>query len=162
MKFKITPKDLTLAVVFAIMGFIFSERSWIQWMNSLNPIEGLFVYYIILYTSLFILSKLTLVVFGFRITNISQTFGLLLITFAFFILVNWVNPYVQYITTGSLSGASNVFYQCEDGATWYFWNTIVGIKDIETARILTYSVTTFILTLIGAGLVSGNIKLLGG
>jgi hypothetical protein len=161
MKFKVTAKDMALAAAFAILGYLLSDKGWIMWMNSLNPIEGMAVYYVILYVSLFILSMLTLVIFGFQIKSPSQTFGLLLVTFAFFIIVGWTSGYIQYVTTGSQSGASVIFYQCEDGAVWYFWNTVIGIKDIEIARILTFSITTFTLALVGSGLINGDIKLTG-
>jgi hypothetical protein len=153
-KFAITSKEFLLAVTLAVMGFLFSSREWILYLNSLNPIQGLVIYYIILYSSLTILSKMGLVVFNIKIQNPVQTFGLLLITFAFFIIVDWESQYVQLITKGNIEQASNVFYQAEDGATWYFWTNVVGVKDVETARWLTFVITPFILTLIGAFLVT--------
>lgn len=152
--FKITSSEIKLAIVFAGLGFIFSSRSWLLWLNSFDPIKGLFIYYIILYISIFILSKFNLIIYKFRIEKPLQVLGLLLITFAFFILVDWESAYVQYITTGSTEGASVIFYQCEDGATWYFWYNVMNVKNIEMARILTYVITPFVLVLIGSYFVS--------
>jgi len=153
-KFAITTKEFLLAVSLAVMGLVFSTREWILYLNSLNPIQGLLIYYIILYSSLIVLSKMGLVVFNIKIKNPIQTFGLLLITFAFFITVDWESPYVQLITKGNIEQASNVFYESEDGAIWFFWTNVVGVKDVETARWLTFVITPFILTLVGAFLVS--------
>ena len=153
-KFAITSKEFLLAVSLAVMGLVFSMREWILYLNSLNPIQGLLIYYIILYSSLIVLSKMGLVVFNIKIKNPIQTFGLLLITFAFFITVDWESPYVQLITKGNIEQASNVFYESEDGAIWFFWTNVVGVKDVETARWLTFVITPFILTLVGAFLVS--------
>ena len=153
-KFAITSKEFLLAVSLAVMGLVFSMREWILYLNSLNPIQGLLIYYIILYSSLIVLSKMGLVVFNIKIKNPIQTFGLLLITFAFFIIVDWESPYVQLITKGNIEQASNVFYESEDGAIWFFWTNVVGVKDVETARWLTFVITPFILVLVGAFLVS--------
>jgi hypothetical protein len=154
MSFKITQKELSLAISIAIMGFVLSSREWILFLNSLDPLQGLLVYYVILYSSLTVLSYLGLVIFNVKIKNPIQTFGLILITFAFFITVDWESPYIQLITKGNVENASTIFYQSEDGATWYFWSNIVGIKNIETLRLLTFVLTPFLLCLIGAYLVT--------
>jgi hypothetical protein len=105
---------------------------------------------------------LDLVVFGFKIKEPLQTFGLLLITFAFFICVDWESPYVQLATRGSIETVGNitpVLFQSEDGATWFLWKQAFPWLDIETLRVLTYVLTPFILTLIGCLLVSEKVKL---
>jgi hypothetical protein len=154
MSFKITQKELSLAISIAIMGFVLSSREWILFLNSLDPVQGLFVYYVILYSSLTVLSYLGLVIFNIKIKNPIQTFGLILITFAFFITVDWESPYIQLITKGNVENASTIFYQSEDGATWYFWSNVVGVKNIETLRLLTFVLTPFLLCLIGSYLVT--------
>lgn len=151
---KITQKEILLSLAFATLGFAFSTREWLLFLNSLNPITGLVVYYTILYSSLILLSKAGLTIYKFRIDKPLQVLGLLLITFSFFILVGWSSNYVQYVTTGSTEGASVVFYQCEDGATFYFWYFIVGIRNIELARFFTFVFTPFTLTLLGSWLVT--------
>jgi len=153
----LTSKEFFLAVALSLLGFVFSMRTWLLWLNTLNPFEGFIVYYIILYVSLFILSKAGLVVFGLKIDDPVQTLGLLLITFSFFLIVGFSSGYVQYVTTGSMAGASSIYYQCEDGMVWWAFSQFVS--DIWVCRILTFVVTPFILTLIGGFLVSGKIKL---
>ena len=141
------------------MGFVASSRGVILFLNSLNPFQGLLVYYLILYSSLYVLSKMDLVIFGFKIDNPLQTLGLLLITFSFFITVNWESAYVQYISTGSFGGTSTVFLQSEDGATFWFWSTMFPSAEVEFLRILTFVVTPFVLTIIGSLFVSKKIEL---
>ena len=82
-----------------------------------------------------------------------------MITFAFFILVDWTSPYIQYITGRKAEDVSPIFYQDEDGATYSFWNTIIKVNDIEQLRILTFVITPFLLALIGGLLVEGRIHL---
>jgi hypothetical protein len=143
------------------MGFLFTTHEMILFLNGLNSIEGLAVYYAILYAILLVLSRMDLVIFGFKIKNITQTIGLTIITFAFFITVNWTSPYIQYVTTGSVQGASNIFYQSEDGTMWYLWSLLLPSVGVEVIRILTYVVSPFLLALLGGLLVSGRIRMGG-
>jgi hypothetical protein len=154
-------KEITLAVALAVMGFLFSTHEMILFLNDLIPLQGLLVYYVIVYLALFILSRMDLVIFGFKIKTVMQTVGLTIITFAFFITVNWTSPYVQYVTTGSVQGASNIFYQSEDGAIWYLWSLLLPTVGVEVVRILTYVVSPFLLALLGGLLVSGRIRMGG-
>jgi len=151
MSIKITEKEFLLVLAITLMGFIFSMRESILWLNTLNPFQGLIVYYAILYTSLYLLSRAGLIIWEFKIEHPLQVLGATLIIFSFFITVNWENPYVQYITRGSFGDVSTVFYQSEDGATWYLWSQVV--QNIELLRILTFIITPFILSLIGVLLV---------
>jgi len=158
---KLTLKEISLAIALAALGFLFTMREMILFLNGLSPIEGLAVYYVIVYLALFILSRMDLVIFGFKIKNVTQTIGLTIITFAFFITVNWTSPYIQYVTTGSVQGASNIFYESEDGAMWYLWSLLLPTVGAEVIRILTYVVSPFLLALLGGLLVSGRIRMGG-
>jgi hypothetical protein len=73
--------------------------------------------------------------------------------------INWENPYVQIVTTGSFEGASPVFYQSEDGVAWWAWSQLLPTANVETLRLLAFVFTPFILCLIGGLLVSEKIKL---
>jgi len=137
------------------MGFAFSTRQWLLFLNQRTPVEGLTIYYIILYGSLLVLSRMGLVVFGLKIDDPIKTFGLLLITFAFFITVNFENPYVQLVTMGNTQGASPVFYGSEDGAVWFLVSQFVS--DIWLCRMLTFVVTPFLLTVLNVYMASKDI-----
>jgi hypothetical protein len=156
MDFKITSKEIFLALVIASMGFLFSSREWILQLNALNPVQGLLVYYAILYISLYFLSKAGLIIYDLKIENAVQVFGLLLITFAFFITVDWESQWVQYVTKQNVEQASTVFYESEDGAIMYLWSQVYPMKpeNMENLRLLTYVLTPFLLTLVGVFLVT--------
>jgi hypothetical protein len=156
---EITREELALVLVITVMGFAFSMRPWILFLDSLNPFTGLIVYYIILYITLYVLSKMGLVIWKIRIKTPLQVLGCLLITMAFFITVDWESPWVQYVTGRAGADVSNVLYQAEDGAFWYLWSFL--ISNFEVLRILTYVITPFILTLIGVILVK-KAEIIGG
>lgn len=157
--YKLTKRELGLAIALAALGFILSSRSWIQWLDQLTPLEGFIVYYIILYACLYVLSRLDLVVFGVRIKDPIQTLGLLMLTFAFFICVDWESPWVDVVTRGGYVNISSVHYQAEDGAAWWFWQQMMPSADFETLRIMTYVVTPLILGVLGGLLTRGKPRL---
>ena len=150
----ITWRELSLAVVLAVFGYIFSVKEYLIFLNNLNPITGLFVYYVILFCVMFIFSKFGFTVMNIKIQNVLQVIGATMIAFAFFIIVNNESAYVQYTTEGTLSGSSNVYLQSEDGATWYFWYNVLSITNIELARLLTFVFTPFVLAIVGGLLVT--------
>jgi len=156
---KITSKEFQLAVAIALMGFLLTSRQWILWLNSLTVVGGFLVYYALLYAALYTLEKMGLVVFGFKIEKLEQTVGLLLISFAFFAIVNWENPYVQYVTMGSFSGASPVFYQTEDGILWQFTAQLIPTASVEAQRLFAFVLMPFLITLAGVTLVTKKIQL---
>lgn len=159
MNLQLKQHEILLAVAFAVFGFLFSTREWLLWLNSLNPLTGLLVYYAVLYLSLYVLSKLGLTIFNVKITTWQQTFGLMLITFAFFVVVDWTSAWVQYVTTGSYAGTSVIFLQDEDGAVFYIWQQLLPTAAAETLRVFTYVITPLVMALIGGLLVDKKIKL---
>lgn len=160
MDFKVSSKEWALAAIFAVAGYLLTMREVIMRLNSLDPIAGVAVFYAILYITLAVLSHFGLVIWKFRIDTPMKTLGLLLITFAFFIIVNWESCYVNTVASGSCSGVSSVYFASEDGAVWYLWTHVAEIADVEIARILTFSVTPFVLAVVGGALVSGGIKVM--
>jgi len=158
-RFQLTGREFALAVVFAVMGLAFTARPFLLWMNGLNPLEGLIIYYIMLYAALYVLGKLGLVIFNIKIDDSQQTLGLLLITFAFFITVDMTSAYVQYVTTGSLTGMSNLFLQDEDGAVFWIWQQLLPWAGMNAWYLLTYAFTPFTLALSGGCLVTERIHL---
>jgi hypothetical protein len=158
MGFSLTGKEVAFAVVLAVLGFLFSTREWLLFADGLNPLAGLLIYYIVLYVFLIVLSKLGLVILGVKIEDFAQTFGLLLMTFAFFIVVDWSSGYVQWVTMGPNSTVSNIFLQCEDGAVYFVWTRVLPFATQEVWRILTYVVTPFFLALAGGVLSSKKLK----
>ena len=158
-KFKLTEREICLAVAFALMGFFLTLKGFVVWLSGLNPLEGLVVYYIILYSAIYVLSKLGLVIFGLRIEKPLQILGLGMITFAFFMIVNWESEYVNLVTVGSSVGVSQAYWGSEDGATFYFVYHILGIKALAVARLITFVLVPFLLALGGGFLLEKKISL---
>jgi len=152
-KFQLTRNEFLIAALFAIAGFIVTTKFVISFMNGLTALGGLLAYYLLWFLLYWVIAKLGFKVFNIQIKTFLQILGMLLITFSFFIIVNWENPYVQLMTKGNIDGASTMFYQSEDGATFMFWNQMLGLSNPLLLRILTFVVTPFIFTLIGALLI---------
>jgi hypothetical protein len=126
-------------------------------MNGLNPIEGTIVYYVIVYAGLYGLAKIGLSLFGFEISTPAQTFGILMLNFAFHVTTNWADPWVQYVTTGSLLGMSNVLVNnSEDGLVWYVVYTLGGITNLFWTRILTFVMIPFLISIVALYLIKGK------
>jgi hypothetical protein len=163
MKLKLTHREIALALAFALMGFVFYTRTFLDAVNQLNAIEGLAVYYVVIWSSLFLLSRFDLVIFGIKISSIRQTIGLLLITFSFFVVVDWSSPYVQWATTGHFGNVSNVFYQDEDGACWQLVTWLIPAASnllIWIDRVIAFSVIPALLAILG-GLLTNKKPRLG-
>lgn len=156
LKHVITAKEFYLAIAFAIIGFLLTTRLFLNTLEGLNLFLGFIVYYSIIFLTIFILSKLDLVIFGLKIENFSQKIGLIFITFSFFILVNLESPYVNIVTHGTAENVSNIYFMSEDGLVWGFWSLM--FNNVTLLRVLTFMVTPFILTLLGGLLVSEKLE----
>lgn len=158
-KSHLSHKEVLLALVLGIVGLMLNSREVLLFVNTLNPLMLLLVYYVVLYVLLWGLGKAGLVVFGTKIKNAKQRIGLLLIASAFFLCINWENPYVQYVTTGSLGGASPIFYGSEDGAAWFIYSMTFPGLPVEAIWFLTFFVTVVALVLVGGYCVSGKLRI---
>ena len=130
-----------------------SEKFFIHFLDRLSPPVGLLIYYVAVFACLFALAKTGFTVGKIKINDWVQVIGMTVIVFSFMIIFCWSNPYIQQMTRGNLDGASTIFYQTEDGAVWWLWYDLIGIHHLFIARILTFVITPFILTLIGTLLV---------
>lgn len=149
--------SIYLPLTLAIMGFLFTIKEFLIWFNQRNPATGLLVYYAILLGAIFTLEYFGLVVAGIKFDSARHTIGTILIIFSFFIVVNWESCYINQVTKGNCDQVSNIYLSSEDGATYYLWSKVT--KDRETARILTYVVTPFVLSFIGMSLITQKVTL---
>jgi len=156
--FEISKRDICLWLALVVMGYLLTGREFLLSLNTLNAYEGFILYYVILYGSIFTLSKLDLVKFKANVSNIRGTTGLLLFMFGLFAIVNWESPYIQYVTTGSFQGASAVFFQTEDGILWNLTTQFLGITNVEVARIVSFMVLAPLISLLGLSLIEGKVK----
>jgi hypothetical protein len=147
---KITIREVALALTLSAMGLTFNAPFFLNFMNVLNPLEGFAIYEGINFASLSVLSHLDLVIFGIKIKSVVQTFGLWLCTFAYFLAVDMTSQWVQYVTTGTLHGASSVFLQSEDGASFFTISTLTPWLSPEIHYVLTFGIFWFIIALLGS------------
>lgn len=160
-KLEITAKEFQLAIAIAVIGFFFSLRSVLLFYDGLSPLVGLILYYVVFYTMLYLLAKEGLTVWHIKIDRPLQVFGAVLVTFAFFAATNMSSPFVQYTTrNGDIAGASNIYYQTEDGVLWSLWSNYIPVNDanLQLLRVLTYIVSPFVIVLIGELFVTKQIS----
>lgn len=143
---------LKTAGAFALLGYLFSSRKFILFLNGLNPFQGLLFYYLQIFVTLQTLQYFGLVIGGIKMTSLWQTIGELMIIFAFFVIVDNESEWVQVVVGDQTKEKQNcppLYLQSEDGATYYVWKTLTGASH-ETLRVLTFVVTP--IALISAGL----------
>lgn len=146
------------AIVFAILGYVFSSRQLIRFLNTLNPFQGLLFYYVQLFVTLEVLQYFGLIIGGVKMQSLTQTLGELMIVFAFFIIVDQESEWVAYVVgeeEGKKKDYPVVYTQAEDGAIYYLWSTYVT-SNPETARLLTFVITPALLVAIGLYLTGGK------
>lgn len=146
------------ATAFALIGVLLSSRKYILFMNGLNPMAGLIVYYAQIFVTLEALQYFGLIVGGVRQNTLWHTLGEMMIIFAFFVIVNLESKWVQIVVgeeTKQEQNCPRVYIQAEDGATFYVWNVLLGFSN-ETSRWLTFVITPTILVLAGMTLTSGK------
>lgn len=146
------------AVAFALIGFLLSTRKYILAINGLTPVQGLLVYYLQVFLTLEILQFTGLVVGGVRQQTMLQTFGEMLIIFAFFVIVDFESKWVQVVVgeeTHQQQNCPKIYIQSEDGAVYYMWNELLGFS-AEASRWLTFVITPAVLVLVGLALTSGR------
>lgn len=152
---------LALPIIFACIGFLVSTKSWLLFLDTLNPAQGLAVYYFIVFITISVLQYFGLVIGGQKMQSFRQTIGEILIIFSFFILFNFESQYVQWVVDKSKNNTSSncttVYDQSEDGATYYLVNS--SINSPEKSRYITFVIIPFILTLIGVMLVQEKIEI---
>lgn len=144
-----------LPVMLAVMGFLFSSRTYILWLDKQNPFVNLVLYYTILIVTLYILQKAGLIISGIEFNSMRHLIGSILIIFSYFLIIDWESCYINIVTKGSCESISNIYLGSEDGAVYYLWNKI--IKNVETLRIMTYVVTPLVLSFIGANLITEKV-----
>lgn len=149
---------IMLPLIFGVLGFIFSLRPWILFMNTLSPLVGLIMYYVLLIIITVLLEHSGLTVAGINFNTFGQAIGTILIIFSFFIIIKWQSCYMDYAIHGrKCENIDNIFLHSEDGATYYLWSKMV--KDPNTLRILTYIITPVLLSYIGMNLITEKVTL---
>lgn len=144
-----------LPLIFATLGFIFTTTKWIQFINNLDPLVGIILYYVLLFVIIIIMEYFGLVVGGIKFDSFKRTLGTILIVFAFFITVDLQSCYIRTIVNKKCHDEKGLYSQSEDGIIYWLWSKL--FDNIQIRRILTYVVTPFTLAYIGLLLIDDEI-----
>lgn len=129
-------------------------------MNQLNPILAYAVYGAILYGAIALLSRFDLVIFGLKIKSIRQTIGAWLMTFVFFMEIDWTSGWVQWVVTGSTSGSAALLTNnSEDGVSWYIWSIILPWAPPPVLRWVVFVFWGVLLAVVGTVLLGERKKI---
>ena len=153
----IEKQELLLAVLLAGIGFVFSTRQFMVWLNGAPLQISLLAWYIFIFAVTYILlNRIGITVGRTSINGGMKTFGLMLVLFSFFIVTNWGESCWSDIVRKGACDLPGAVKSSEDGVVWNFWETTGKVSNPDTNRILTYVITPFGLALAGAWLVSGK------
>lgn len=137
---------ILLASVIALIGFVFTSRPWLQWLNTLGPEVGLFIKHAIILTCIFVLARVDPRI---KFAHHGQAVGVLILYVAFVMIFNYQSDWIQD------AKADNVGDQTIDGAIYHRSRETLKLSP-EVSRMLTFVVIPFILVLVGSRLVNGK------
>ncbi len=154
-------KDIVLAIILGLMGFVFTTDMFVKFLNGLNPIVGLLAYYGFFFIMVMVLSKMDLIILTFQVKDWTKVIGMFLFTMALVIILAWGN-YSIFSANAVLPAEqqlnSNILYQSMDGILWWGYSSLIGVDTalkLGIVRILTYVLSPFLLVLM-AGLFIGK------
>lgn len=153
----IESSELWFIGIVALLGFVFSTRYWISFLNDQNPFVGVLLWYALTGIILALVFSIFDVRVGITIlrANPIQIFGSLLVLFSFFIVTAWGTSCLTNEYLHNNCDISNIYQMQEDGAVWYLWK-IAGIQDIFTLRMLTYVLTPSLTAFFGSLLITSK------
>ena len=141
--------NFRLAFAFAVMGFIFTSRTWLQWLNTFNPETGLALKHIAILMAIIIINYLDT---SIKLEYKTGALGIFLVYMAFMIIFNYQSKWVEE------AGSSNVQDQTPDGVLYLRSRTNLNLNP-EVARIVTFVLVPFVLAFIGSRLLRRGQKL---
>ena len=158
------PFQIRVAAILGLMGWLFSRGCMIQFLNSLNPVMILFIWYMVLGYLIWILFQRGNERWGYRSLNPAQIAGVLLLVFAVMIVIRIESPWAAAAIGQNPGQVPSILYASEDGVTWILWDQLtksLGDGPIlwyqnraELIADLTYIATPVILTLLASALMT--------
>ena len=121
---------IRVMVGLAMIGALAASRSFIVFMNKLNPLQGLVIWYSLLAIALFIIlhgRSITVAGLGTRSLGFTEILATLMIVWAFQIVLGVESPWAAQASNLDPSQVPAVLYQSEDGVTYtllynLFWS----------------------------------------
>jgi Ca2+/Na+ antiporter len=133
----------------AALGFVFTSRPWLRWLNTLSPELGLFVKHVIILLSIVLISSLDP---SIKFAHHRQILGVLLLYVAFVMIFNYQSDWIQD------ANAEDVGDQTVDGAIYHRSREVLKLSP-DVSRLLTFVVVPFFLVLVGSLFVHHGQKL---
>lgn len=129
---------LKLAAAFGVVGFLFTSRPWLNWLNTLTPELGLLIKSILVFGIIAALQGIDGLI---KLSN-SQTLGVVLVYTAFVMIFNYQSKWIEE------SDSPNVELQTADGVVYHRTRNLFNLEP-EMARLVTFVVVPVIMVLIG-------------
>jgi hypothetical protein len=138
-----------LAAAFALAGYIFTSKSWLRWLHSLGPEQGLAVKWVAILGCIILIDMVDPTL---KLEHKTQALGAVMILASFNIIFNYQSKWIDE------SGSGNVQIQTPDGAIYHRSRTNLNLNP-EMARLVTFVLVPFALVLGGSKLVRNGTKL---
>lgn len=129
---------LKLAAAFGVLGFLFTSRPWLNWLNKLTPEMGLLIKSLLVFGIVVALQGID----GIIKLNNSQTLGVVLVYTAFVMIFNYQSKWIEE------SDSPNVGLQTADGVVYHRTRNLFNLEP-EKARLVTFVVVPVIMVLVG-------------
>lgn len=129
------------AGIIALLGFLFTSKPWLQWLNTLSPEGGLLVKNVIVFLSIYILHFFDRVVARPHMNAL----GILLMYTAFMMIFNYQSEWI------SDNNFNRVGEQTLDGAAYHRMRSTFGLSP-EMSRLVVFVVIPFVLFYAGNAL----------
>ena len=140
---------LRLALGIAMVGFVFTSRTWLNLMHRLSPEVGLLIKTLAAFVSILFLYWADP---SIKIVHKGQAVGILLVYTAFMMIFNYQSDWVQE------SGSDNVGDQTVDGAIYTRARRSLNL-DPELARLVTFVLVPFIFVYFGSKFIRSGQKI---
>jgi hypothetical protein len=130
---------LKLAAAFGVIGFLFTSRPWLNWLNTLTPEIGLLIKSLLVFGIVVALQGIDGLI---KLSN-SQTLGVVLVYTAFIMIFNYQSKWIEE------SDSPNVELQTADGVVYHRARNLFNLNP-EMARLVTFVVVPVIMVLVGS------------
>jgi hypothetical protein len=140
-------KHLKLASLIAASGFVFTSRTWLNFLHKFKPETGLLIKNAVVLLIIFIMHLIDPSV---SVPHIRAA-GVFLIYVAFMMIFNYQSGWIAE------SGSGNVEDQTVDGAVYHRARETLNFGP-EFARLLTFVIVPFILVFAGSRLMKNGQK----
>lgn len=135
-------RHLGLAGIIALTGFVFTSRTWLNFLDKLEPETGLLIKNAVV---LFIIYMMHLVDPNVSAPHV-RAVGVFLIYTAFMMIFNYQSDWIED------SKSENVGDQTVDGAVYHRARETLNLSP-ELARLVTFVIVPGLLVFAGSGLV---------